>query len=174
LDHWAGQLQAFAGKYRPARAGAPDGESRAGRWDCRWERDHHLEARCDFVYDDQSWRNDICWSVFETLLARTSLSFLALTRRAERPMRGLLPAGRRNCPHATRERVTKRRNAGRGRSGGRGYRDRGFNQGMGRCDGRFRLESAGRGRRRHRRAGIPFGQARQPNDRHSWPASPAW
>ena len=49
-----------------ARAGAPEGEGdRAGRLECRWQRDQLPEAIRDLVLDDQRLRNDICWSVFD-------------------------------------------------------------------------------------------------------------
>ena len=44
---------------------APEGESeRAGRRECRWQRDQLPEAIRELVLDDQRLRNDICWSVF--------------------------------------------------------------------------------------------------------------
>ena len=47
-------------------AAAPEGEGdRAGRLECRWQRDQLLDAIRDLVLDDQRLRNDICWSVFD-------------------------------------------------------------------------------------------------------------
>jgi hypothetical protein len=38
---------------------------RAGRLECRWQRDELPEAIRELVLDDQRLRNDICWSVFD-------------------------------------------------------------------------------------------------------------
>jgi hypothetical protein len=48
------------------RPGAPEAEAeRAGRLECRWQRDQLPEAIRELVLDDQRLRNDICWSVFD-------------------------------------------------------------------------------------------------------------
>jgi hypothetical protein len=62
----AHELGAAAYAIKAARAGAPEGESeRAGRRECRWQRDQLPEAIRELVLDDQRLRNDICWSVFD-------------------------------------------------------------------------------------------------------------
>jgi Imm-5 like putative immunity protein len=62
----AHELGAAAYAIKAARAAAPDGEGdRAGRLECRWQRDQLPEAVRDLVLDDQRLRNDICWSVFQ-------------------------------------------------------------------------------------------------------------
>jgi hypothetical protein len=64
----AHELGAAAYAIKAARAGAPDGEgegARAGRLECRWQRDQLPEAILELVLDDQRLRNDICWSVFD-------------------------------------------------------------------------------------------------------------
>jgi hypothetical protein len=62
----AHELGAAAYAIKAARAGAPEGEAeRAGRLECRWQRDQLPEAIRDLVLDDQRLRNDICWSVFD-------------------------------------------------------------------------------------------------------------
>jgi hypothetical protein len=62
----AHELGAAAYAIKAARAGAPDGEAeRAGRSECRWQRDQLPDAIRDLVLDDQRLRNDICWSVFD-------------------------------------------------------------------------------------------------------------
>lgn len=62
----AHELGAAAYAIRAARAAAPEGEGeRAGRLECRWERDQLPEAIRELVLDDQRLRNDICWSVFD-------------------------------------------------------------------------------------------------------------
>ena len=61
----AHELGAAAYAIKAARAAAPEGEGdRAGRLECRWQRDQLPEAIRDLVLDDQRLRNDICWSVF--------------------------------------------------------------------------------------------------------------
>jgi hypothetical protein len=61
----AHELGAAAYAIKAARAAAPRGEGeRAGRLECRWQRDQLVEAIRDLVLDDQRLRNDICWSVF--------------------------------------------------------------------------------------------------------------
>jgi hypothetical protein len=62
----AHELGAAAYAIKAARAGAPQGKGeRAGRLECRWQRDQLPEAIRELVLDDQQLRNDICWSVFE-------------------------------------------------------------------------------------------------------------
>jgi hypothetical protein len=63
----AHQLGAAAYAIKAARAAAPDGEDgeRAGRLECRWQRDQLPEAIRALVLDDQRRRNAICWSVFD-------------------------------------------------------------------------------------------------------------
>lgn len=62
----AHELGAAAYAIKAARAAAPPGaEERAGRLECRWQRDHLPDAIRDLVLDDQRLRNDICWSVFD-------------------------------------------------------------------------------------------------------------
>jgi hypothetical protein len=62
----AHELGAAAYAIKAARAGAPEGEGdRAGRLECRWQRDQLPEAIRELVLDDQRLRNDICWSAFD-------------------------------------------------------------------------------------------------------------
>ncbi|MEO5940951.1 MAG: putative immunity protein [Candidatus Limnocylindrales bacterium] len=62
----AHELGAAAYAIKAARAAAPAGEGdRAGRRECRWQRDRLPEAIRDLVLDDQRLRNAICWSVFD-------------------------------------------------------------------------------------------------------------
>src|SRR5215211_1404667 len=62
----AHELGAAAYAIKAARAAAPDGAGeRAGRRECRWQRDQLPEAIRELVLDDQRLRNDICWSVFD-------------------------------------------------------------------------------------------------------------
>jgi hypothetical protein len=62
----AHELGAAAYAIKAARAAAPDGEGeRAGRLECRWQRDQLPEPIRELVLDDQRLRNEICWSVFE-------------------------------------------------------------------------------------------------------------
>jgi hypothetical protein len=62
----AHQLGAAAYAIKAARAAAPRGDAgRAGRLECRWQRDQLPEAIRALVLDDQRLRNDICWSVFD-------------------------------------------------------------------------------------------------------------
>ena len=66
----AHELGAAAYAIKAARAAvpadAPEGEGdRAGRLECRWQRDQLPDAIRDLVLDDQRLRNDICWSVFD-------------------------------------------------------------------------------------------------------------
>jgi thymidine phosphorylase len=62
----AHELGAAAYAIKAARAAATDGEGeRAGRRECRWQRNQLPEAIRELVLDDQRLRNDICWSVFD-------------------------------------------------------------------------------------------------------------
>jgi hypothetical protein len=62
----AHELGAAAYAIKAARAGAAEGETdRAGRVECRWQREQLPEAIRELVLDDQRLRNDICWSVFD-------------------------------------------------------------------------------------------------------------
>jgi hypothetical protein len=61
----AHELGAAAYAIKAARAAAPEGDGeRAGRIECRWQRDQLPDAIRELVLDDQRLRNDICWSVF--------------------------------------------------------------------------------------------------------------
>lgn len=62
----AHDLGAAAYAIKAARATAPDGHGeRAGRIECRWQREQLPEAIRELVLDDQRLRNAICWSVFD-------------------------------------------------------------------------------------------------------------
>jgi thymidine phosphorylase len=62
----AHELGAAAYAIKAARTAAPDGDDeRAGRLECRWQRDRLPDAIGELVLDDQRLRNDICWSVFD-------------------------------------------------------------------------------------------------------------
>ena len=62
----AHELGAAAYAIKAARASASEGEvERAGRLECRWQRDQLPEDIRDLVLDDQRLRNDICWSAFD-------------------------------------------------------------------------------------------------------------
>lgn len=62
----AHELGAAAYAIKAARAAAPQGGGeRAGRLECRWQRDQLPEAIRGLVLDDQRLRNDICWSLFD-------------------------------------------------------------------------------------------------------------
>jgi hypothetical protein len=62
----AHELGAAAYAIRAVRAAAPAGDGeRAGRLECRWQRDQLPEAIRELVLDDQRLRNAICWSVFD-------------------------------------------------------------------------------------------------------------
>ena len=62
----AHDLGAAAYAIKAAQAAAPKGEGdRAGRRECRWQREQLPEAIRDLVLDDQRLRNGICWSVFD-------------------------------------------------------------------------------------------------------------
>lgn len=61
----AHELGAAAYAIKAVRAAAPEGgEERAGRRECRWQRDRLPGAIRALVLDDQRLRNDLCWSVF--------------------------------------------------------------------------------------------------------------
>jgi thymidine phosphorylase len=61
----AHELGAAAYAIKAARAAAPEGDSEAGRRECHWQRDQLPQAIRELVLDDQTLRNDICWSVFD-------------------------------------------------------------------------------------------------------------
>ena len=60
----AHELGAAAYAIKAARAAGCETE-RAGRRECRWQRDQLPEAIRELVLDDERLRNDICWSVFD-------------------------------------------------------------------------------------------------------------
>ena len=55
---------AYAIKAARATASGPEGE-RAGRLECRWQREQLPDPIRELVLDDQRLRNEICWSVFD-------------------------------------------------------------------------------------------------------------
>jgi hypothetical protein len=62
----AHDLGAAAYAIKAVQAAAPHGEAeRAGRLECRWQREQLPKVIRDLVLDDQRVRNDICWSVFD-------------------------------------------------------------------------------------------------------------
>lgn len=62
----AHELGAAAYAIKAARAAAPEGAGeRAGRHECRWQRDQLPKPIRELVLDDQRLRNEICWSVFD-------------------------------------------------------------------------------------------------------------
>lgn len=62
----AHELGAAAYAIKAARAAAAAGEeARAGRLECRWQREQLPDAIRDLVLDDERLRNAICWSVFD-------------------------------------------------------------------------------------------------------------
>ena len=62
----AHELGAAAYAIKAARAAAPAGEGeRAGRLECRWQRDQLPDAIRALELDDQRLRNDLCWLVFD-------------------------------------------------------------------------------------------------------------
>lgn len=62
----AHELGAAAYAIRAAQAAAPIGEAeRAGRRECRWQRDQLPGEIRELVLDDQRLRNDLCWYVFD-------------------------------------------------------------------------------------------------------------
>jgi hypothetical protein len=62
----AHDLGAAAYAIKAVRAAAPGPEAeRAGRLECRWQREQLPDGIRELVLDDQRLRNDICWSVFD-------------------------------------------------------------------------------------------------------------
>jgi hypothetical protein len=62
----AHELGAAAYAIKAARAAAPTaGAPRAGRRECRWQRERLPSQIRELVLDDQRVRNEICWSVFD-------------------------------------------------------------------------------------------------------------
>ena len=61
----AHELGAAAYAIKAARAAAPGDEERAGRLECRWQREQLPDAIRELVLEDQRLRNEICWSVFD-------------------------------------------------------------------------------------------------------------
>lgn len=62
----AHELGAAAYAIKAARAAtATDEGERAGRRECRWQRQQLPEEIRELVLDDQRLRNGICWSVFD-------------------------------------------------------------------------------------------------------------
>ena len=61
----AHELGAAAYAIKAAHAGASVDADRAGRRECRWQREQLPEAIRELVLDDQRLRNEICWSVFD-------------------------------------------------------------------------------------------------------------
>jgi hypothetical protein len=55
---------AYAIKAVRASVSGPEGE-RAGRLECRWQRERLPDAIRELVLEDQRLRNEICWSVFD-------------------------------------------------------------------------------------------------------------
>jgi hypothetical protein len=62
----AHELGAAAYAIKAARAAPREGETeRAGRLECRWQREQLPDAIRELILDDQRLRNEICWSVFD-------------------------------------------------------------------------------------------------------------
>lgn len=62
----AHELGAAAYAIKAVRAAVPASEAeRAGRLECRWQREQLPDAIRELVLDDQRLRNEICWSVFD-------------------------------------------------------------------------------------------------------------
>ncbi len=62
----AHELGAAAYAIKAVRAAAPREEGeRAGRLECRWQREQLPDGIRELVLDDQRMRNEICWSVFD-------------------------------------------------------------------------------------------------------------
>lgn len=60
------ELGAAAYAIKAVRAAVTTGDAvRAGRRECRWQRNQLPEAIRELVLDDQRRRNDLCWSVFD-------------------------------------------------------------------------------------------------------------
>jgi hypothetical protein len=63
----AHELGAAAYAIKAVRAATPPSEAeRAGRLECRWQREQLPDAIRDLVVDDERLRNEICWSVFDS------------------------------------------------------------------------------------------------------------
>ena len=59
-------LGAAAYAIKAARSASPKADAeKAGRLECRWQRQQLPEAIRELVLDDQRLRNDICWSAFD-------------------------------------------------------------------------------------------------------------
>ena len=61
----AHELGAAAYAIKAARAASGRDGERAGRLECRWQREQLPHAIRELVLDDQRSRNEICWSVFD-------------------------------------------------------------------------------------------------------------
>jgi hypothetical protein len=62
----AHELGAAAYVIKAARAAAANGDAeRAGRLECRWQREQLPDAIRELVLDDERLRNAICWSAFD-------------------------------------------------------------------------------------------------------------
>jgi len=62
----AHELGAAAYAIKAVRAAAPRGQGdRAGRLECRWQRERLPEAIRELVLDDERLRNSICWFAFD-------------------------------------------------------------------------------------------------------------
>jgi hypothetical protein len=62
----AHELGAAAYAIKAVGSAAPDGErERAGRQECRWQREQLPDSIRDLVLDDERLRNGICWTVFD-------------------------------------------------------------------------------------------------------------
>ena len=62
----AHELGAAAYAIKAVRAAVPASEAeRAGRLECRWQREQLPDGIRELVLDDQRLRNGICWSVFD-------------------------------------------------------------------------------------------------------------
>ncbi|HEV2216150.1 MAG TPA: hypothetical protein VGV88_01135 [Candidatus Dormibacteraeota bacterium] len=64
----AHELGAAAYAIKAARAAAPERETEeAGRLECKWQRAQLPSEIRDLVLDDQRLRNEVCWSVFDSV-----------------------------------------------------------------------------------------------------------
>jgi hypothetical protein len=62
----AHELGAAAYAIKAVCAAALIGEAdSAGRLECHWQREQLPDAIRELVLDDQTLRNDVCWSVFD-------------------------------------------------------------------------------------------------------------
>jgi hypothetical protein len=62
----AHELGAAAYAIKAVQAAAPKGDAeRAGRHECRWQREQLPDAIRELVLDDQYLRNHLCWFVFD-------------------------------------------------------------------------------------------------------------